>query len=112
MVDQRAEELKAQGLDDEAVRAWLEAEDGEAPRDDDGLAQLVIWPENWAALRVWLAVQHQWRFVDHRPQGLRLGDVDVALRRLSVHEPDTVFAQLLEMQDAALEVFDEHWQQH
>lgn len=113
MVDQRAEELRAQGLDEDAVRAWLAAEDGEDPQAQVAeSAQFVVWPANWPALRVWVAVQNQWRFLGGRPQGLRLCDVDVALRRLRVDDADTVFAQLLEMQETALEVFDEQQRQH
>jgi hypothetical protein len=66
-----------------------------------------IWKENWPSLRVWLAVETQWRIVIAGSSmiwlGLDYSAVDVVLRRHKAE--DTVFEDLQDMEQAALAVF-------
>lgn len=82
----------------------------EVPRDSaeaDGAFQ--VWRANEDALIAWLAVETQWRVVASMAGliwlGLDYSAVDVALRRLK--SPDRVFADLQNMELAALEAFNE-----
>ncbi len=73
----------------------------------DGAFQ--VWRENEDALIAWLAVETQWRIVSTMAGliwlGLDYSAVDVVLRRLK--SPDRVFADLQNMELAALEAFNE-----
>ncbi|WP_273794699.1 DUF1799 domain-containing protein [Brucella intermedia] len=68
-----------------------------------------VWRENEEALIAWLAVETQWRIVSTMAGliwlGLDYSAVDVVLRRLK--SPDHVFADLQNMELAALEAFNE-----
>lgn len=107
------------------ARAWLaqqELDDGDGTAQDpdpdcdgavcaaDPSAPLAIWPANGAVLGVWMRLQSQWRTGprgDMDLQGLRYADahlvIERTLRRLDEAERDEVFAQLIEMEHAALE---------
>lgn len=73
----------------------------------DGAFQ--VWRENEDALIAWLAVETQWRIVSTMAGliwlGLDYSAVDIVLRRLK--SPDRVFANLQDMELAALEAFNE-----
>lgn len=94
--DEVAADFAAMGLDlPAAARASPEA--------------FEIWPENWASLHAWLACETQWRVLTgsggHDYQGLDYTAVDVVMRRLRLE--DEVFADLQEMERAALATFAE-----
>lgn len=78
-----------------------------ADAEEDGAFQ--VWRANEDALIAWLAVETQWRIVSSMAGliwlGLDYSAVDVVLRRLK--SPDRVFADLQDMELAALEAFSE-----
>lgn len=71
--------------------------------EDEGFEIMLA---NADTLRAWLACSTQWRVAAGMAGLLWLGldyaAVDVVLRRLSVPEPDAVFADLQVMEDVAL----------
>jgi len=68
-----------------------------------------IWEKNKDSWKAWIACETQWRvattFAAVIYLGLDYAGVDVVLRRHSL--PDAVFADLMEMETAALEAFGE-----
>lgn len=110
--DRRLQELIDLKVDPDQARAWLAAQAPEGEEGEEGAqpeaGPFVVWPENGPVLRVWLAMETQWRYRPNgQPQGLRYDQADVLLRRLRVPEPDTVFEQLIDMQNTALEAWYE-----
>lgn len=66
---------------------------------------------NADAIEAWLALESQWRCISPGPGaiiwlGLDYGAVDVVLRRRKWADPDALFADLQEMEGAALEVMN------
>lgn len=112
--DQRADELTKLGVAADTALAWLaeqEAEDEEAEAQAAG--SLVIWPENWPVLRLFLALQTQWRYKPcGQLQGLRYDAAEVLMRRGGFKKKRRLFAHLQQMETAALEAWDEQQQQH
>ena len=49
-----------------------------------GPSELEIWPENWPALRVFLAMQTQWRVGMAGPVGLDYGVLRLVERRIGI----------------------------
>lgn len=78
----------------------------QVPREDDAFQ---IWPENWNSLIAWLSCETQWRLSSSSGGNYYLGldytAVDVVMRRLKLE--DEVFADLQEMERAALATFAE-----
>lgn len=77
--------------------------------EEDGVP---VWPENWLAVRVFLAVETQWRLVLGFGVGVHLGldyaGVETAMRRLKIEDEDgELFADLQEMERAALPILNE-----
>lgn len=71
-----------------------------------------VWPENETALRVWLAMETQWRgqpmgLAGARPQGLDYTALPVVFELLGVADRATVFRQLQTMEVAALAAMKE-----
>lgn len=69
-------------------------------------------PDNWLSVCAFLACETQWRAIAGMMGGLvwlglDYSAVDVVLRRLGFDDPDSVFADLQVMEDAALAVFAE-----
>lgn len=102
------------GVPADAAQAWLaqqslqgdEESGGDAGEGGGGGQPLLIWPENLPVWRVWLCLQTQWRYWPRGGlQGLRLDQADVVIRRMGLADGDTVFAQLIEMEHAALEAW-------
>lgn len=69
-----------------------------------------VLPQNWPAVRAFLACETQWRTEGTRGGiiwlGLDYAAVDVVLRRMQA--PDEIFADLQLMETAALETFGRH----
>jgi hypothetical protein len=67
-----------------------------------------VMGQNVAALRVWLDCEHQWRVAAGMGGivwlGLDLVAVDVVLRRSGTERADEVFADIVLMEAAAMEV--------
>ncbi len=79
----------------------------EAPQPDT----VEIMRANADAIEAWLALESQWRCISPGPGaiiwlGLDYGAVDVVLRRRKWADPDALFADLQEMEGAALEVMN------
>lgn len=125
MTDERHDDLHRMGVPSGHARAWLAAQAPDDTSTDDPAATdghechqppgapLAVWPENWPVLHVWLRLQTQWREATWcgLPTGvllgLRYGAAELVIARtLRGHPPDAqdrVFAQLLEMEHAAVE---------
>lgn len=77
---------------------------------DDGDGALEIWPENWGALRLFLAVETQWRVqlgfgvVVHL--GLDYAALEAAMRMSGVADPAAMFADVCAMERAALPILN------
>lgn len=92
-----------------AAAAAAEREDAD---DDDGddAGACEIWPDNWAALRLFLAVETQWRVqlgvgvVVHL--GLDYAALEAAMRMSGVADPAAMFADLRAMERAALPILN------
>lgn len=74
-----------------------------------------VWPENWRALRVFLAMSTQWRMVGGMSvmrTGLDYGVLDAVDSRIRTSpdapEPDrfTLFRQIRDMERTALDIFN------
>ncbi|WP_299165790.1 DUF1799 domain-containing protein [uncultured Tateyamaria sp.] len=93
-----AADFKAWGVDTSAV---------EASRTEP--AAFKVWADNWNAMLAFLACETQWRIAATMTRvdriGLDYAAVDVVLRRLGFGDPE--FADLLAMERAALEAFEE-----
>jgi hypothetical protein len=121
VVDHRSAELQQLGVAADVAAAWLAQQEPEPDADDaaaaalgqadDPHAPLAMWPENWPALTLFLQLQTQWRFTAAGVlQGLRYGEVQVVMQLLKLKKKRRLFEQLQEMEQAALEAWDE--QQH
>lgn len=106
--DQRGTELRKLGMPDDQIAAFLAAERLEGDAADD--APLMVWPENWPLLRLFLDLEGQWRVsASGHPQGLRYGEAlaVIGLRWDERAEQQHVFDKLLEMQREALDAWEE-----
>lgn len=85
-----------------------EALAGAAPAEPD--PTFGVWPENWDAVRVFLAMGTQWRFAGMAgvPSGLDYAALPMVLRCLRLRPNETLFEQLRVMEAGALEVFSDH----
>lgn len=71
-------------------------------------ADMLIDPDCWPTVRLFLHVQTQWRTDMGHPVGLDYGAVDVVMRRLRIDDPDgELFEGLQVMESAALAVLHE-----
>jgi hypothetical protein len=66
---------------------------------------LDIWPENWASVEVFSALQTQWRVSMNGPTGLDYAALPVVMDLLEVERRAECFAGLQVMEMEALEVF-------
>ena len=66
-----------------------------------------VWPENWDALRVFLAMSTQWRIggMAGVPAGLDYGALPMVLRFLRLKPDPDLFDRLQVMEGAALDAF-------
>ncbi len=56
--DERPDDLEKMGVEASVARAWLAEQDGDDEGDSEDLdSPLEIWPQNWPALRAWLAMR-------------------------------------------------------
>lgn len=97
------EQLKAFGQA-ASVPALL-ASRAAVPREPDVFE---VWPENAESVRFFLLCERQWIIV---PMGGYLSmnwpAIEIALNRLKPTDPDAVFADLIEMERAALPILNE-----
>jgi hypothetical protein len=97
------EQLKAFGQA-AAVPALL-ASRASVPREPDVFE---VWPENAESVRFFLLCCRQWIIA---PMGgylsLSWPSIDIALNRLKPADPDAIFADLIEMEAAALPILNE-----
>ena len=98
-------------MDAATVQAWLasqvceDEDEGVEPELDTPLA---VWPENWPVLQLFLALQTQWRFTPMGAlQGLRYDAAEQVIRLRKVRKARQLFSHLQEMEQAALEAWDE-----
>lgn len=115
--DLRLDELTGLGADGDEAAAWLAAqapegegdEDDDEPLDDDG--PLVVWPENWPVVKLFLLLQTQWRrTAEGALDSLRWDAAELAMKRLRLKHKRRLFEHLVEMEHAALEAW--HERQH
>lgn len=107
--DQRGAELRKLGMPEDEIAAFLANERPEG-EEDEATGPLVVWPENWPVLRLFLDLEGQWRVSrTGQPQGLRYGDAIavIGLRWEGRAEQQRVFDQLVEMQREALDAWEE-----
>lgn len=109
--DHSAQDLAHMGVPEEEARRWLQAQQPEPDEDEEPAPDLsrplAVWPENWPALTLLLRLQTQWhRDIEGRRTGLRFEAAEAAMNMMNTgrKERPRLFEQLVEMQDAALEV--------
>ena len=68
-------------------------------------AILEVWPENWAALEVFGAMQTQWRVGMSGPTGLDYAALPAVLDLLGITERADCFAGVQIMESEALDIF-------
>lgn len=110
MVDERQAELEKLGVGAEEAAAWLAEQDPEEEAEEgpDTAKPLVIWPENWPVLQLFMRLQTQWRFSgEGKLQGLRYDAAEIVMRQLRMKKRRRLFDQLQEMEREALEAWDE-----
>jgi hypothetical protein len=101
--DESAADLAAFGIPPEQAQAWT------GRRDD----HFQVWPENARAVRCFLALETQWRYLvgAHAAvaQGLDYAAVEPALRMMGVKRADqaALFSDLRMMERSALEAMSE-----
>ncbi len=83
----------------------------EVPTAPKGPEAFEVMLANADAIEAWLALESQWRCISPGPGaiiwlGLDYGAVDVVLRRRKWADPDALFADLQEMEGAALEAMN------
>jgi hypothetical protein len=67
-----------------------------------------VWPENWPALELFLAVSTQWRVGSGGPIGLDYNAVDAVMGWLSIEaDRAALFRDLRVMEQEALKAFQE-----
>ena len=101
------------GVDEAAARAYIasqepEGADGQegSPGDGGEQAPFEVWPENWAALGLFMRVQTQWRRDEQRrPLGLRHEAVQAAMAMLKIEDTARLYDEIVQMEHAALEAF-------
>lgn len=77
----------------------------------EGETGVEVWPQNWPAVRLFLAVETQWRVgfgfgvVAHL--GLDYAAVEAAMRMMRIEAGDTVFDDLRALERAALPILNE-----
>lgn len=84
-----------------------------ARRSADEAGDFEVWPENWETLKAFLALGRRWTWVapamsDPVRVGIPATEIEATLRLLQVRGPArrAMFEDLLEMEQAALEVFN------
>jgi hypothetical protein len=110
--DQRAEDLQRFGVDPAAAAAFLAAEDGDDDEETDttraGAPPLVVWPENWRVLRLWLDLENRWLLTpDGHARALDLCQMEALLRLEKPKHARRLARQLREMERAALEALED-----
>jgi hypothetical protein len=102
--DQRGDDLARLGVPADEAAAWLAEQDG---LDDDLAQPLVVWPENWPVLRLWLRLETQWRLAPNgRVLGLRYEAVEAVMRLAGLKKRRRLFDQLQEMEQEALNAWE------
>jgi len=114
VVDERQAELERLGISAADAEAWLAEQDPEDDTEDgpNTSQPLVIWPENWPVLQLFMRLQTQWRFGgEGKLLGLRYDAAEIVIRQMRMKKRRRLFDQLQEMEHEALEAWDEQ-QQH
>lgn len=109
MKDQRAEDLQRFGVDPAAAQAFLAAEAGDDPDDPTqaGGPPLVVWADNWPAVKAWVALENRWLLgPDGQMRALDLCQLEALLRLERPKHPRRLARQLLEMERAAVAALD------
>lgn len=111
MQDQRSEDLARFGVDPAAAAAFLASEAGDSDAPDPtqaGAPPLMVWPENWPALLLWIELENRWLLTpDGHSRALDLCQVDALLRLEKPKHRRRLWRQLQEMERAALEALEE-----
>ncbi len=96
--------MRAFGVREEQIAPWLGEQEQEA-------VAFEVWPENWPALELFLALQTQWRHAGMAglPTGLDYAAIEPALRLMGMAPSPQLFADLRVMEDAALVALHERW---
>ncbi len=98
------------GVSDDQAAMWLAAQQPDSEEQDLDLSTPTeVWPENWPALTLFLRLQTQWhRDAEGRRESLRYEAMQSAMwmQNCPREERPRLFDQLVEMQHAALEVFN------
>lgn len=105
-----ADDVAALGLDAAAVSAWIDA--GEAGGDDDAGSEdgedsgieVLVWPENWPALILFLKLETQWIWNMGACIGLDYLRVEsvMRMRRIPRSQQEALLDDLMVMERAAL----------
>lgn len=99
------------GVGEAEARAFIEAStpEGEASPYEAEQGPLAVWPENWPAVGLLMRLQTQWmRDEQRRPLGMRHEAMQAAMTMLKLDDTATLYDQLVEMEQAALEVVYGH----
>jgi hypothetical protein len=91
--------------EDKALEAFGLKRDGPPPDD----ASVRVWPENWQAFRLFVALSTQWNVGMGGPTGIRYESIPTVLRLRAVPrgEWSLLFEQLRTMESEALKYFAE-----
>jgi len=97
---------------EDQIAAAAAAERAASEQDGEQTDGVGVWPDNWRAVRLFLAVETQWRvalgFGVSVHSGLDYSGVEAAMRRLKIDDEDgELFADLQEMERAALPILNE-----
>lgn len=100
--DRSLEHLAGFGIDPAQARAWIDEQTDDSEQDADTVE---VWPENWAALDLFLRLQSQWRLSadGRRLRGLRYTEVRAVMSLLGLRKQRHLFEQLQDMERAVLE---------
>lgn len=115
--DQRGAELEKLGVKPQDAAAWLAEQDcldegdgegGPAARElQAGAAPLVVWPENWPVVNLFIRLETQWRKdPGGRLQGLRYEAAETVMRLGGFKRKRRLFLQLQEMENEALRALE------
>lgn len=85
-------DLRALGATEESIK--------EAHGDED--EDFLVWPENWLAVRAFLAVSSQWNVGMNGPTGLDYSRVRAGLEMAGIEVTPELFGKLRMLESAAL----------
>lgn len=86
------------------MQAWIAAHTAATQDEADETGPLVVWPENWAAVDLFLRLQSQWRVTPSgRLGGLRYDAVEAVMRMTGARKRRRLFGELQDMEHAVIE---------